>query len=61
MSEDAGDDLVRLISTGSLARQPAMPFQMVPTRAQLARLMMQQSLEREVGKTAGAGAAGGFN
>lgn len=61
MSEDAGDDLVRLISTGSLARQPAMPFQMVPTRAQLARLMMQQSLEREAGKTAGAGAAGMFN
>lgn len=61
MSEDAGDDLVRLISTGSLARQPAMPFQMVPTRAQLARLMMQQSLEREAGKAAGAGAAGMFN
>lgn len=61
MSENAGDDLVRLISTGSLARQPAMSFQMVPTRAQLARLMMQQSLEREAGKAAGAGAAGMFN
>lgn len=53
MSQNEGDALVRLISTGSLDQAPKLVSQNVPTRAALARILAQQSLGSRAGAYAG--------